>query len=253
MQLSSHIALAVEAVVLVRLATGLWRRYPWFALMIAGGAGQHIALRAFTSSYRSIWIVTSPILILFQILAAYELYRQWCQRWPGRSGYGSVLAAGLAVGIAALAGFSLAPAPTAVQWITEIQRDVAYVLALALIVTIRVFWIQPHWPRPLLIHTGVMVGWFSLAALTLILFAINKDWRAMTNEINNWVRAILLGVWAIWMRNDDMTPSPQIDRRAAAAEERAIAEDLQAPPPGPEELRGSLATPVHDGPPATPA
>lgn len=223
----------MEAVVLARLAIGLWRWYPMFSFMILGGAVQHIALRLLESHYKALWIATSPLLILLQLAAAYELYRIWCARWPGRKGYASVLATGIAIGLTALAGFSLYPAPDYVSWIVEIQRDVGYVVALALIVCVRIFWVRQSWPGPLQLHTGVMIGWFALVALSWLPAAINPDWRDHTNDVSAWGRAALLGIWATWMR-EDRTPPPSLDLAAALAHEQAIAKDLRVPPPDPE-------------------
>jgi hypothetical protein len=227
----------MEAVVLARLATGLWRIYPSFSLMILGGAAQHVVLRLAGSHYKALWIATSPFLIALQIFAAHEVYRLWCSRWPGKKGYGSVLAAGLALGVAALAGFSLSPAPNYVDWIVEVQRDVGYVVALALIVCVRIFWVQGGWARSLQVHTGVMIGWFALVALSWLPAAINPDWRNHTNEISGWCRAGLLAIWAIWMRVDNSPAPPPIDCGAALAHEQAIARDLRVQPPGPEVFR----------------
>ena len=251
--LISDLALLMEGGVVYRLSTGLWRRYPLFTLMFSAGLVQHVAIRVLPSLYRSLWITTTPLLILLQIAAAYEVYRLWCACWPGRSGYGSVLAAGTAVGVAALAGFSLAPAPKPVLWIVEIQRDVAFVLALALIVTIRVFWIRSRWPRSLLVHTGVMIGWYAFVALTWVVISVGHDqWRITVNDTTNWGRIALLAIWAIWMRADTYTPAPP-DLDAAQKEQQAIATDLQAAPPGPEAFLGQLASPAHSANLAIPA
>ena len=143
-----------------------------------------------------------------------------------------MLAAGVAVGLAALAGFSLAPAPDPVAWIVEIQRDVGYVLALALIISVRFFWVGTKWPRSLLIHTGVMIGWFAFVAMVWLAAAFEREWRPSASGISNWGRVCLLAIWAIWMRPDESTPKP-IDLARARVEEDAIARDLQAPPPSP--------------------
>lgn len=198
-----YVLLVAEAAVLWRLSlSGLWRRYPLFAVMMAAGAVQHVASLLRPHDYSAIWVATTPALILLQAAAAWEIAAAWRSIFPRASGMARLAPIIAAVVGVLLARFSLPLIPTSVHVLTEIQRDASFAFALVL-AGIGVFYVLParHLaPRDLRIHTGLMVAYWAGTALSWTALAVAPEGRAWFAGAYSALRLLVLAGWAAFMR-----------------------------------------------------
>jgi hypothetical protein len=179
-QVLTWTAAGAEVLALGRVCgLGLYRRYPFFAGYLAIDIMRTLALSIFRlnpadSSYRLLWLITEPPLILLEGLMGWELYRRMCDHYRNfRVLRGRLLAVSGVIGMALCAlSFHFGERhtigrPVAVYWVYIAQ---AVTLVLACLGAAALFFTHFRVPmrRNVLVHGWLLTFYY----VSLAIYAI---------------------------------------------------------------------------------
>jgi hypothetical protein len=201
-----------EALVVVRfLREGLLRRYPFFVAFLAAEVISSIVLMQYdlqSRNYAEAYRIFEPIISVFRLGVAAELYEKICEHFPGIGAFRVAMASILVLLVAVLAIFSARP-NMAHRWalpqtltfvILRFQGEIfagAFLLTwivLRFVLSIR----QPFRPN-VLTHWTISTVYFGAIGATYLAILLSRGGTAVF-PINSIMMAIQLACFVAWFR-----------------------------------------------------
>ncbi len=212
--------LAVRVFLLVRLFwLGQYREWPYLTGLFFVSVCQSILLMQFkpgTTAYSEAWLITEPIYLIVEVLAALEVFRNASREFPMMKSSQKLLLfiSALAFAISAVTLFGDARVALSrsllslLIFLTILNRYLTTALAIGMVIAWLFF--RPYatrTPRETKLNLSCMVGWYLLLSASFWLHIIgDRETQKLASNILLASDAVLIFVWALLMRKPTYQP-----------------------------------------------